>query len=87
MTDYPIVGGEFDVQAMEEARLAAIKAKIDAEHTRDFVLEHVSELRGKTMPVEIYSVQNLPNHSCLIVNDHLLLSYVEAEQLMKQVGV
>ncbi len=86
MSDYPIVGGEIQQEAIDEAHLAAIKAKADAEATRDFVLAHVQELRGKTMPMEIYSVQNLPGHSCLIVNDHFLFSYREAEELIKQIG-
>jgi len=81
---YPIVGGEISIEAMDEARIAAEKAKRDAEATRAFVLEHFEELRGTQLAVEMTSVANLPSYSCLIVNDHLLLSYVEAEQLIKQ---
>ncbi len=86
MTDHPIVGGEIQQEAIDEAHAAAIKAKADADQTRAFVLEHVQKLRGQTMPVEIYSIQNLPSHSCVIVNDSLLLSYVEAEQMIKTLG-
>lgn len=82
---YPIQVGTVQQDAVDEAHLAAIAAKKAADETRAFVLEHQEKLRGRVMPVEIYSVQNLPTHSCLIVNDYLLLSYVEAEQLIKQV--
>ncbi len=81
-----LAGVELSPEAIDEAFLAAQKAKADAEATRAFVLEHVQKLRGKTMPLEIYSVQNLPSHSCLIVNDHFLLSYVEAEEMIKALG-
>ena len=84
--DYPIVGGEIQQDAVDEAFLAAIKAKADADETRAFVLEHVQKLRGQAMPVEIYSIQNLLSHSCVIVNDSLLLSYVEAEQMIRKIG-
>lgn len=86
MANYHIVGGEISAEAMDEAKIAAEKAKADAEATREYVLEHVAALRGKIIPVEISSVQNLPGHSCLIVNDHLLLSYREAEDLIKTLG-
>ncbi len=69
-------------EAIIELELAAAKAKAEAEATKAYVLEHFRELIGKTMPLEILGVQNLPSHSCLIVNDTLLLSYVEAEQLL-----
>lgn len=81
--EYPLFGGTIDPEAANEAHLAAIKAKADAEATRDYVLANVEKLRGKTMPMEIYSVQNLVSHSCLIVNDHFLFSYREAEELLK----
>lgn len=84
-TLYPIQVGEIQQDAVDEAHRAAIAAKEAAEKTRAFVLEHQEKLRGRIMPVEISSVANLPHHSCLIVNDHLLLSYVEAEQLIRQV--
>ncbi len=86
MTDYPIIGGEIQQDAVDEAYLAAVKAKADADETRAYVLEHVQKLRGKTMPVEINSIQNLPSHSCVIVNDSLLLSYVEAEMMIRELG-
>lgn len=83
---YPIVVGEIQQDAVDEAHAAAIAAKEAADKTRAFVLDHVDRLHGKIMPVEILSVANLPGHSCLIVNDHLLLSYVEAEQLINQLS-
>jgi hypothetical protein len=83
---YPIVVGEIQQDAVDEAHEAAVLAKLRAEKTREFVLERVEQLRGKIMPVEILSVQNLPGHACLIVNDHLLLSYDEAEQLINQMA-
>ncbi len=87
MTDYPIIGGELVQEAIDEAHLAAIRAKEAADQTRAFVLQHVQKLRGQTLPVEIYSVQNLPSHSCVIVNDSILLSYVEAEEMIRKLGV
>ncbi len=86
MSEYPIVIGTIQHDAVDEAHRAAIAAKEAADKTRSFVLAHVEGLRGKIMPVEILSVANCPSHSCLIVNDHLLLSYVEAEQLINQLS-
>lgn len=70
--------------AMEEARAAAVEAKRQADETRDYVLERFRQLIGCTIPVEILTIQNLPGHSCLILNDLLLFSYVEAKELIEQ---
>ncbi len=82
MTEHPIIGGELVQEAIDEAHLAAIRAKEAADQTRAFVLKHVQKLRGQTMPVEIYSVSNQTHYNCVIVNDSLLLSYVEAEEMI-----
>ena len=83
--DFPRAA-ELDPVAMAETLEATRLAKIQADATRDFVLAHYQKLRGQVMPMEIMGIQNLPNHSCLIVNDLLLLSYVEAEQLIHKLS-
>ncbi len=69
-------------EAIQELELSSALAKVKAAETMAYVLEHFRKLIGKTMPLEILSVQNLPSHSCLIVNDVVLLSYREAEQML-----
>jgi hypothetical protein len=81
--EIPLFGGEFDQAAMLEAAAAAEKAKAEADATRDYVLENFRRLMNREIPVEILSVQNLPSHNCLIVNDLLLLSYREAEAILR----
>ncbi len=73
---------ELTQEAIVELELDAAKAKAAATATMAYVLEHFRELIGKTMPLEILGVQNLPDHRCLIVNDLILLSYREAEDLL-----
>lgn len=84
--EHPILGGEMSSEAMQEARIAALEAKRKADETRDFVLAKFQHLMGYKYLLEIYSIANLPNHNCLIMNDHFLLSYVEAEEILKSLG-
>lgn len=63
---------------------AAERAKAEAEAVRAFVVPRFRELMGHDIPVEILGIQVLPSHNCLIVNDHLLLSFVEAKALLEQ---
>lgn len=70
--------------AVFEQVAAAERAKEEADAVRAFVLPRAHELKGHTIPVEILSVQVLPSHNCLIVNDLLLLSFVEAKALLEQ---
>lgn len=77
---------ELEDDAIQETHEAAVKAKQEADETRAYVLERFRKLLGCDLPVEITSVQNLPGHNCLIVNDLLLLSYVEAKALLEQIN-
>lgn len=77
---------EIPAQIVDEAKEEAQAAKMRAEETRAYVLPRFGRLRGLEIPVEITSIQNLPGHSCLIVNDLLLLSYVEAEQILRGIA-
>jgi len=83
--DVPLFGAEFDQGAIDATHAEAVEARRQADATRDFVTEHFRELRGVLIPIETLEIQNLPHHNCLIVNDHLLLSYREAEPLIKEV--
>lgn len=75
---------QMNPDAMEEAKRVAAEQKRIADETRDYVLPRHRQLIGCTIPVEILSIQNIPGHSCLIINDLLLFSYVEAKELLEQ---
>lgn len=70
--------------AVQETHAAAVEAKRVADETKAFVLARYRELKGCDIPIEILSIQNLPHHNCLIINDLLLLSYVETKELLEQ---
>lgn len=70
--------------AVFEQVTAAEKAKAEAEAVRALVMSRFKELMGHLLPIEITSIQNMPSHNCLVVNDLVLLSYVEAKELLEQ---
>lgn len=76
---------EFNPDAIDETAAAAAEAKRVADETRDFVMARYKKLIGCEIPVEILRIQVLPSHNCLIVDDWLLLSFVEAKQLLEQI--
>jgi hypothetical protein len=77
--------GQFDELAIAEEEAKARAAKEAADATRDYVLAKFQHLSGYKYPLEIYSIANVPSHNCLIMNDHFLLSYVEAEQILREI--
>lgn len=54
----------------------------DFKRTRAYVLKHMGYLRGKTVPIEVGSIQSLPSHECIIINDLLLMSFQEVLEMI-----
>lgn len=77
------MAGDIELEALEEQAAAQLVAKQKADETRAFVLGRFQHLLGFKYPLEIYSISNLEHHNCLIINDHFLLSYVEAEEILR----
>lgn len=51
---------------------------------RAYVHKHMKYLEGKKVPIDVGSVQYLPSHDCVIINDLLLVSYTEAMEIIKK---
>lgn len=49
---------------------------------RQYVIEHLPYLQGKTVPVEITSIQLLETHECLILNNLILVPFGEAREMI-----
>lgn len=49
---------------------------------REFVLEHMGYLRGKPVPIEVDSIQHLGSLNCMVINDLVLVSYIEAMDMI-----
>ena len=73
-------------QASKEARAMAIIERDFEEfkRTRDYVFKHMSFLRGKKVPIEVTSIQYLPSHECIIINDLLLMPFSEVIDLIEE---
>ncbi len=77
-------------EAVEKAKAVkaeAYKVKLQNEYDefremRAFVLKNMSFLRGKKVAIEVGSIQFLPSHECIIINDLLLVSFTEAKELI-----
>lgn len=73
-------------QASKEARAMAIIERDFEEfrRMRDYVFKNMSFLRGKKVPIEVSSIQYLPSHECIIINDLLLMPFSEVIDLIEE---
>lgn len=74
-------------QVVDASQAERVKAILERDfdefkNIRAFALKHMSYLKGKSVPIEVTSIQSLPSHNCLIINDLLLLSYTEAVEFI-----
>ena len=70
-------------QSQEERVKAILERDFDIfKNQREFALKNMHLLRGKKVPIEVDSIQSLPSHNCIIINDLLLMSFVEVEDLI-----
>lgn len=74
---------DLNQEALHDNLAESAELKRQADDRKAYVLEHFRRLRGVFVPIEIMGIQNLPHHNCLIINDLLLLSYAEAEQIIR----
>ncbi len=76
------------VVKFDEFKLARYKARLNRDfdefkNTKRYVLENMGYLMNRVIPMEVMSIQSLPTHDCVIVNDLLLYSYTELEEIIK----
>lgn len=76
------------VVKFDEFKIARYKARLDRDFdefnaTKRYVIENMEYLRGRVIPMEVYSIINCPSHECVIVNDLYIYPYTEMEELIK----
>lgn len=76
------------VVKFDEFKLQRYKARLNRDFdefqkTKQYVLQHMGYLMNRVIPMEVTSIQSLPTHDCVIVNDLLLYSYTELEAIIK----
>lgn len=72
------------VRKSQEERVKAIIERDWDEFTKtkEYAIKNMEKLRGTLVPIEVGSIQNLPNHNCIIINDLLLVSYTEVKEMI-----
>ena len=80
------------MQGAHEVKLkrgAAQEAKMqqdfnDFNNTKRYVIENLDYLKDRVIPMDVDQITNLPSHNCILVNDLLLYSYTDVEEIIKR---
>ncbi len=76
------------VVKFDEFKTARYKAQLNRDFdefnkTKRYVIDNIEYLKGRVIPMEVYSIINCPTHECVIVNDLYIYPYTEMEELIK----